>query len=147
MKRFPIFWDWLLHNGAEGSIKIPIEQYEEVIAGNGDLVDWLKTEEVKDALLLDEEADPGLVAEVTIQGYASDLDENELERIGRDPFLIAYGYAAVEERFVVTFENSSPSKKRANRKVPDVCKKLGVKCGTIFEIIDLLDFTTDWKPK
>ena len=39
--RFPIFWQWLQHNGGVGTIKIPSEQFDEVIVGNGDLVDWL----------------------------------------------------------------------------------------------------------
>jgi len=147
MRRFPIFWEWLLHNATEGHIKVPVEQFEEIIAGNGELVDWLKSEDIKNAILLNEEADPALVAEVTANGYAPDLDETELERVGRDPFLIAYGYTSTEDRFVVTFENSAPRKQRANRKVPDVCREFGVECGTIFDVIDLLDFTTDWKPE
>ena len=92
-------------------------------------------------------ADPGLVTEVTERGYALDLDEAEQEKIGRDPFLIAYAYAATEERLVVTFEVSAPKKQRANRKIPDVCRELGVSCVTLFDLIEALDFTTDWKPE
>lgn len=146
LQRFPVFWDWLRYNGTAGMVKVPLEQYEEVVAGHGDLVDWLKDDETKKALLLDEEADPALVAEVTAEGYAPDLDEAELEKVGRDPFLIAYGYAAVGERYVVTFEVSAPRKTRANRKVPDVCGALGVQCRTLFNMIEALDFTTNWKP-
>lgn len=146
LNRFPVFWEWLHHNGEKGHIKIPIEQYEEIVAGNGDLVDWLNSEEVKEALIFEEEADPALVAEVTEKGYAPDLDEAELEKVGRDPFLISYGYAETDERFIVTFEVSAPSKKRANRKIPDICDDLGIKCGTLFEVIEILDFKTSWKP-
>ena len=146
LKRVPPFWEWLKHQGALGNVKIPIEQFEEIIVGKGELVDWLKDQEVKVALLLDEEADPALVAEVTLKGYG-DLDENEIENVGRDPFLISYGYAAKEERCVVTFENSAPGKKGKNRKIPDVCKDLGVDCRTLFDVIEALDFTTDWKPE
>jgi hypothetical protein len=146
LKRFPVFWDWLRHNGSAGNVKVPIEQYEEVVTGKGGLVTWLREENTKSALLFDEEAEPALVAEVTANGYAADLDDAELEKIGRDPFLIAYGYAAIGERCVVTLEVSAPSKQRANRKVPDVCAMLGVPCTTLFGMIDALDFTTDWKP-
>jgi hypothetical protein len=146
LKRFPVFWEWLRHNGVAGNIKIPLEQYEEVVAGKGQLVDWLKEEESKGALLLAEEADPELVAKVTAEGYAPDLDEAEQETVGRDPFLIAYGLAAPQERCVVSFEVSAPRKVRANRKVPDVCGQLGVKCTTLFDLIEQLDFTTDWVP-
>lgn len=145
-KRFPVFWEWLRYNAAADRIKIPFEQYHEIVAGRGELVEWLKEEETKVALLLDEEADQRLVVEVTKKGYAPDLDDSELEKIGRDPFLIAYAYVAIQERVVVTLENSAPKKQRANRKIPDVCKDLGVGCRTLFELIDELDFTTKWNP-
>jgi hypothetical protein len=147
LRRFPIFWQWLRHSGASGNIKIPLEQYEEVVAGKGQLVDWLKGKENREALLFAEEADPMAVATVTAHGYAPDLDEAEQETVGRDPFLIAYGIVAANERCIVSFEVSAPSKKRANRKVPDVCAHLGVKCVTLFEVIEALDFTTDWEPE
>ncbi len=43
-----------------------------------------------ETLVLQEEADPEIVASVLAKGYAPDLDETELEEVGRDPFLIAY---------------------------------------------------------
>ena len=146
LKRFPVFWHWLRFNGNAGNVKVPLEQYEEVIAGKGELVDWLKEEENREALLFTEEVDPDLVAKVTAEGYAPDLDEAEQETVGRDPFLIAYAVVAAAERCVVSFEISAPSKKRANRKVPDVCANFGVKCVTLFELIKILDFSTDWQP-
>jgi hypothetical protein len=128
LNRFPVFWRWLRHYGTQGTIKVPAEQYEEVVAGTGPLVDWLDEEESKTALLFDEEVDPTLVARVTSDGYAADLNEAELETIGRDPFLIAHGLVAPANRCVVSFEVSAPSKQRANRKVPDVCAAFGVRC-------------------
>lgn len=86
-----------------------------------------------------------LVAEVTARAYADNLDEVEQVKVGRDPFLIAYAYAVIGERFVVTFEVSAPSKLRGNRKIPDACRELGIDCGTLFDVIEALDFTTDWK--
>jgi hypothetical protein len=146
LKRFPVFWQWLRHNGSAGIVKIPIEQFEEIVVGAGELVDWLNEQENSEALLFGEEADPELVAAVTADGYAADLNEAELVTVGRDPFLIAYGFAAADERCVVSFEMSAPSKIRAHRKVPDVCASLGVKCVTLFDLIKELDFTTDWHP-
>lgn len=145
-KRFPIFWLWLEFKGTEGVIKIPFEQYEEITTGNGELVDWLKATETKEALLFVEEADPTVVTNVTENGYADDLDDREQELIGRDPFLISYGLVDPNGRRVVSFENSAPSKQRANRKVPDVCAQFGLSCITLFDVIEELDFTTDWKP-
>jgi hypothetical protein len=59
--RFPTFWTWLAHVGDGGAVKIPREQYEEIVRGKGELVDWLKSADVKAALLLGEEADPAVV--------------------------------------------------------------------------------------
>ena len=67
LDRFPVFWSWLEHVGAEGHVKIPQEQFEEITIGRGNLVDWLK--ETQKALLFGEEADPKLVEEVTLNGY------------------------------------------------------------------------------
>lgn len=145
LKRFPIFWDWLRYQGAEGNVKVPLEQFEEVTSGRGELVDWLLLEETKSALLFDQEADPALVTDVTLRGYGN-LDEDEIELVGRDPFLISYAVAAVGNRTVVSFEVSAPGRQRARRKIPDVCRTFGVPCCTLFEMIDALDFTTDWRP-
>jgi hypothetical protein len=143
--RFPIFWTWLFHMGISGSAKVPREQYEEIVSGRGGLVDWLRREEVKQALLLAEDADPALVAEVTLRGYGQ-LDEVGLEKVGRDPFLIAYAFAGRAQRTVVTLEVSALRRQGANRKIPDVCAQLGIACCDLFEFISALDFTTDWRP-
>lgn len=146
LRRFPIFWQWLRHQGDSGRVKIPIEQYEEIIAGRGDLVDWLNFEENRDALLFQEEADFGLVTRVTNDGYAPDLNENEIEEVGRDPFLISYGLVELGQRTIVSFEVSSPAKRRSRRKIPDVCRDFGIPCCDLYGLIDALDFTTDWRP-
>lgn len=144
MRRFPVFWRWLAHQGVIGRVKIPLEQYEEVTAGNGALPDWLCDEEVRAALLLDEEPDPALVARVTLEGYG-DLNEDEVELVGRDPFLIAYATADVANRTVVTFEIAAPGQKRGKRKIPDACNVFGVQSCNLYTMIDQLDFTTDWR--
>jgi hypothetical protein len=83
---------------------------------------------------------------VVDNAYAPDLNETEVEKIGRDPFLVAYGLVAPESRCVVTAEVSAPSKTRANVKVPDACDKMGVKwCGP-FVLYRRLKFTTSWRP-
>ena len=144
--RFPIFWSWLVHMGTIGTVKVPREQYDEITNGRGQLVDWLKTEDVKEPLLLKEEADPVFVAEVTLKGYGQ-LDEVGLEKVGRDPFLISYGYADKAGRTIVTLEVSAPRRQGANRKIPDVCADLGIASCDLFELINVLDFTTDWRPR
>ncbi len=76
---------------------------------------------------------------VVSQGYAPDLKDDEIETIGRDPFLIAAAMTG-PDRVVVTREASSPRKQRANRKVPDVCTTMGVTCITDFDLWRALDF-------
>jgi hypothetical protein len=140
----PELWSWLLHQSQNGRIKMPIEIYEEVLAGKEDtLTEWLKKPEIKESLLLKENADPAGVAHVTFNGYAVDLNENELATIGRDPFLISYALAS-PERCVVSLETSKPSAQRQNRKVPDVCKALGAQCCDVFSMMRALSFKTGW---
>lgn len=143
LRRFPVFWRWLVHQGSEGRVKIPLEQFEEVTAGQGPLVEWLCDRDVKEALLLGEEASANMVGFVTTEGYG-DLNEDELEIVGRDPFLIAYAFADAGVRTVVTFEVSAPGQKRGKRKIPDVCQRFGISTCNLYSMIDALDFTTDW---
>ena len=80
---------------------MPREQYDEIVSGRGGLVDWLRNEEVKQALLLAEDADPALVAEVTLRGYGQ-LDEVGLEKVGTRPVsdrLCVCGQGAEDSRY------------------------------------------------
>ncbi|MES9904687.1 MAG: DUF4411 family protein [Sedimenticola sp.] len=45
---------------------------------------------------------------------------------------------------VISGEVSAPKKQRANRKVPDVCKSLGIPCRNIFTLVTNLNFSTSW---
>jgi hypothetical protein len=143
--RVPEFWEWLVFKGGESHVKIPLEVYEEVKDGKDDLANWAKETEVKKALLLEEDADPVFVLYVINEGYAADLTDDEVEKVGRDPFLVAYALAELGDRCVVTTENSKPKRQRANRHVPDVCRDLGVPCCNTFEFVRALDFKTEWK--
>ena len=148
--RVPEFWDWLQHHAEAGRVKIPPEILHEVKRGRrrkgmDDLLDWLRERDVKDAMVLDEEPDPALVRRVVEKGYAPDLNEHELEKLGRDPFLIAYALKDPASRCVVTTEVSRPRKKRANRKIPDVAKRFGIETYDPFQFTRRLDFTTAWR--
>lgn len=138
----PEFWEWLVEQGQEGSVKIPIEIYEEITQGKeDDLSKWAREKGVKEALLFDEEVDINLVQKVTDDGYASDLSDIELIKVGRDPFLIAYALSA-KNRIIVTTEVSKPKKVRGNKHVPDVCKQFKVRTMNTFEFIKIMKFTT-----
>jgi hypothetical protein len=97
-------------------------------------------------LLLREAVDPHLVARVIDQAYAPDLTDDKVEKIGRDPFLIAYALVAPQEQCAVSTEVSAPKKTRANRRIPDVWQTVGVRCTNTFAFLRALNFRTSWKP-
>lgn len=143
IQRVPEFWDWLVHMGRAGTLKIPVEILEEIAEGS-ELAQWIRDGDNYNALMLDEDVDPDLVR-IVIEKYAPDLNDAEIIQVGRDPFLIAYALTHRAERIVVTVEASKPSTKRANRKIPDVCKDLEVRCCTSFQMLTDLDFRTGWR--
>lgn len=145
--RVPEFWEWLVHMGETNRVKIPIEIIEEIKAGrkeNDLLYDWIRDKDNLEALILDEEVDVAHLQQVVSKGYAPDLTDDEIEQIGRDPFLVAYAIASPPRR-VVTTEVSKPSRKRQNRKLPDVCNDFQVEWGDTFTLIRELGFKTSWK--
>jgi len=149
--RVPEFWDWVQFHGASGNIKVPIEIYEEFeearnSAGERDkLSEWAATHSVKEALLFNEEADRDTVSKIVADGYCKDPNDQEIETMGRDPFLIAYAFSDRANRVIVTTESSKPKRKRANRKIPDVCNDLGIQCIDNFQLLRELDFRTNWR--
>ncbi len=138
--RVPQFWEWIIDNAENGCIKIPYEILGELEAGKkeGELFKWVKKN--KKTLLLDEQADQLLVNEVMERGYEIERPTIiDLRKIGRDPFLTAYALAS-PDRCVVTLEASKPSAKRANRRIPDVCDQLNIRCIDTFAMLRELDF-------
>lgn len=138
--RIPPFWSWLLARAEANVIKMPRVIFDEVTPPAGPFAAWLAQRHVRDALILNETIPVGLVRQVTEVGYAPDLNDVELEEIGKDPFLIAAALMA-PNRVVVTVEVSKPSRKRQNRHVPDVCATFNVKSINPFEMYRILDFS------
>ena len=145
LDRVPEFWEWLLHWGLEGLVRVPTEIVEEICDGTDDLAEWMSDHETKVALELEEDSDVELVRRVIEGGYAVDLDDEEIEIIGRDPFLIAYGLRDPRGRCVVTAEVSRPGRVRAKRQIPDVCDHHGVQWMDGFGLIRSLNFSTSWR--
>ncbi|KKB60964.1 DNA-binding protein [Robbsia andropogonis] len=143
----PEFWEWLLHMASMKRVAMPLETYEEVRGGNNAKKDlfneWVSDEKVKNQLVLQEEFQ-SIALHKVMNAYAPDLTDSEVEQVGRDPFLIAYALTAPNYRVVVSNEVSKPSKTRANRKVPDVCRDVGVACCAAFSMLRTLEFRTDW---
>ncbi len=138
------YWAWLVHQGEQDRVKIPIEIYEEINVGDDALAEWAKQSTTVRALRLDEEVDIELVQRVTYEGYAPNLTDIEIEGIGRDPFLIAYALVDPNHRCVVTTEASKPKATRQNRRIPDVCADLNVQSINAFQFVRQLDFRTTW---
>lgn len=149
--RVPEFWEWLEHQGTVGNIKIPVEVYEEFeeprrADGTRDaLSEWAAQPNIRSALLLDEEVDSALLTHATFAGYCPDPTDQEIETMGRDPFLIAHALSEPEQRTIVTTEISKPKRQRANRKLPDVCDDLGIRTINTFQLLRELNFRTNWK--
>jgi hypothetical protein len=138
--RIPQFWAWLLERASQNVIKMPRVIFDEVTPPPGPLADWVKQKIVRDSMILNEPIIPAHVTHVLVHGYAPDLTDVEIEKIGRDPFLIAAAMAA-PDRAVVTREVSKPKRQGANRKVPDVCRILGVPVITDFQLYRILNFS------
>jgi hypothetical protein len=148
--RVPEFWEWLVFHGKEGNIKIPIEVYEEFAdvkdkdSRKDSLAAWSGDPQVKTSLLLEEDAEPDLVARITYGGYIRNPTDDEISKIGRDPFLLSYALKDLDGRCIVSTEVSKPSKQGANRKVPDVCKDFKIRCINNFQMLRELNFSTNW---
>lgn len=142
--RVPEFWDWLSHHGSIDNVKIPKEIHEEFKESRDALGDWSRQPQFEKSLLLNEEAMPDLVSRIVSEGYAPDLTDEDIIKLGRDPFLLSYALEDLGQRTIVTTEVSSPKKQRANRKIPDVCSTFGIPCINTFEFVRALDFKTGW---
>ena len=120
------FWDWLLEEAKSERVKMPLEIYNEINPPEeNSLSAWIKDREVSSTLILNEEIDPEIFNRVLRAGYASNLTDDELVQIGRDPFIAAYALMG-PDRAVVTKEVSRPKRTRANKTLPDVCDMMNV---------------------
>lgn len=138
-ERVPEYWEWLAYQAEAGNIKVPRPIWDEIKPHDPDLKKWIQIHQ--DNFILHPDESDILVPDVLAQ-YAENLTDDELEQIGADPFLIA---AAIHNGcIVVSKEGSKPTKKRANRRVPDICNDLGVVCITDHKLIVELDFRTNW---
>lgn len=150
LDKVPEFWEWLVHHGQEGNIKIPHEIYDEFAdtkkkdGTRDELAEWAASEEVMEALLFDEEADTDLVSRITYGGYLPNPSDEDIYKIGNDPFLISYALADRGNRCIVTGEVSRPRAKEANRRVPNVCDDFDIKWMHYFRFFRTLNFSTSW---
>lgn len=151
--RVPEFWSWLAFCGQQNKVKIPKEIYKEfhdTADGNGEkdeLAAWADQEHIKQALIFDEELNHTHLLTILQTGYVAQPTESDLETVGQDPFLISYALSDLSSRCIVTAEVSKPSRKGANRHVPDVCNDFKIQWCSLFGLINNLDFSTNWEEK
>ena len=141
LDRVPQFWEWVQLQALADRLKMPFEIHNEIAVSTGPLSDWVCSPNIRTALVLDEEANADAVNRVLAEGYGENLTDSDLEKIGQDPFLIAYALGATD-RIVVTKETSRPGAMRANRKIPDICDALDVQWMRDFSLYRTLQFTT-----
>lgn len=151
--RIPQFWDWIIYHAARGLVQMPFEILAEVKAGqpkrdaanqDDELFRWLRKNNHEKDLLLDATADLVAVNRVFREGYEllqPSLDE--LNKVRKDPLLISYALSR-KSTTIVTLEakqeNATDAMKRHKRKIPFVCRKLGIRCIDTFDLIRELDF-------
>jgi len=143
----PEFWEWLIYVASENKVKIPYEILKEILVTNNKsdpLLQWINDGDNKKIITLDEVVDQSLVRKVVKTGYDIEPQDDNIETLGRDPFIIAYAMAH-PDRCVVTNEVSKPSKLKQNKKIPDVCRSMSVKCCNTFEFTRQLKFSTAWR--
>jgi len=141
--RVPEFWEWLRHHGTLGTIKIPAAIYAEVEDGNDALAGWMAESTSKDALLFSEMPVTAHIQAVSAL-YGNNLSEEDVETIGKDPFLIAAALVDPNNRLIVTAEVSKPGRQGANRHIPNICADIGVQWQTPVEFLNVLNFSTGW---
>lgn len=142
MEHIPQFWDWLIKKGYEDEIKIPHEIYDEMANYSDNLASWIRGEDAKEALLLNEDADPALVQQALRLGYQSDdakFTDSELIKVGRDAFLVGYGIAD-RSRTIVTKEITKRTQRFGATRLPDACDDCAVNWCDDFRMYRVLDF-------
>lgn len=151
--RIPQFWEWIIDNTKQGHLKMPFEMIAEVKAGqpkrdaenqDDELLRWLRINNHEKDLQLDASADQVAVNRVFKDGYELPTPSlDELNKIRKDPLLISYALRG-EHTTIVTLEakqeNATDEMKKHKRKIPFVCRKLGIRCIDTFDLIRELDF-------
>lgn len=154
ISRIPHFWEWIIENSVLDRIKMPYEMIAEIKKGSAnnrvdaeddELVRWLREENREKNLLYNDSADRALVNRVYREGYElPQPTRDELQKIGKDPLLIAYALAKIDAAIVTLEskqENATDAMRRHKRSIPFVCRKLGIRCIDTFDLIRELDFS------
>lgn len=145
LERIRPFWNWIRAEAKRNVIKIPQEVWDEITPASEDFRLWLSANQGD--LAIHEVRSPSLVESVLLNGYGfnrSDVDDITTVEQTNDAILIAYALADRCNRCVVTLEGVQNPDARLpmphNRKIPLVCRRMGVTCIDTFDLIRELDF-------
>lgn len=145
--RVPQFWDWLASEAAKGIVKIPQQILEEITPSSQDwdFADWISNNEGN--LSLSEIISEQHLFRVLQDGYElqpATIAESLPVSDRNDIVLISYALAGKGDRCVVTLEgkqeNAPATLKPNRRKIPYVCRRLGIRPMDTFDLIRELDF-------
>jgi len=124
---FPGVWEKVDELISDQLICSVDEVYLEIMAQDDTLSDWAKR---RRHIFLPIDEDMQLSAKEILQTHSNLLDLKK-NKSGADPFLIAV--AMVHDCSVVTEEKPSGGPERS--KIPDVCKKYGIECIRVLEML------------
>ncbi len=151
MDRVPHFWVWILHHATHEHIKIPTKVIDEILRGNDELSQWIKSNRV--TLELNEEVDAKDWSETLTKGYGYTsvaAAQQDIVEQRADPFLIAHALSNTSSRRVVTLEKATTAPmhlpRPINRRIPTVCDLLKVEHLDTFKLIRELDFRIPLSP-
>lgn len=121
------FWDCLDSIALESGVSIPQKIIKEV-SERKDVVGITIAKLSNIKILPTKETTPNLSK--VLNAYSDDLDEVDLEELelGADPYLVAHAMS-FKGSTVVTDEVPHPNATLPkNKKIPDICKALGIEC-------------------
>lgn len=124
--QYPHFWDWLLDMGTKGIITLPQNIFDELLAGQDNLSDWIVSH--KDDITIQDSHGAYQELQCVLDKYGPDIQERDIEKIENDALLIAHARYCCGT--VVTYEKPKNTNVPRNKKIPNICDSLGIECIT-----------------
>jgi len=142
----PGFWDALVWHAGSGSVCSVDVVKKELVGGNDDLAEWVKSTAPRDAFCSTNDADAitwyGRVTNwVLAEPRFTPAAKDEFAK-SADPWLVAY--AGAHGMTLVTQETPAPLS-RNNVKIPDVCRQFEVSWQNTFEMLEDLGAAFGWR--
>lgn len=127
----PAYWDWLSQANSAGSVFSVDHVADEILAGNDDLVPWVKERKGSFFLKPDQDVVKSM-AELSVWVTANYDPSGATTFLGNaDSYLVAHAHA--HDHVVVTLERRADSRKKV--KIPNACIAMGVEYRNPFEML------------